>query len=115
VIERGRALRTIAGVAVLLILLAIGVLLIPPYIQNWKLQRYVNGLVDDPATAGQSSEIIRDEVVSRGAALGLPLHAGDVQVTRPQSRIRIDALYIVHVDYAGYSVDLHFRPAAGGN
>jgi hypothetical protein len=108
-------LRKIAGVAVLVILAAIGAMLTPPYIQNWKLQRYVNGLVDDPATATQPSEAIRDKVVSRGSALGLPVHTGDVQVTRPENSVRIEVLYIVHVDFAGYSVDLHFRPAAGGS
>ncbi|MGD0298123.1 MAG: hypothetical protein ABSE86_13500 [Bryobacteraceae bacterium] len=108
-------LRKVAGVAVLLILASIGVMLIPPYVQNWKLQRYVNGLVDDPATATQPLELIQKEVVGRGEALGLPVHAGDVQVTRPQNSVRIDVLYIVHFDFAGYSVDLHFRPAAGGS
>lgn len=108
-------LRKIAGVLVLLILASIGALLVPPYIQNWKLQRYVNGLVDDPATASQASDVIQKEVVARGQALGLPVHPGDVQVSRPESSVRIDVLYIVHVDFAGYSVDLHFRPAAGGN
>jgi hypothetical protein len=108
-------LRKIAGVAVLLILAAIGAMLLPPYIQNWKLQRYVNGLVDDPATATQPSEVIQKEIVTRGTALGLPVHPGDVQVSRPQNSVRIDVLYIVHVDFAGYSVDLHFRPAAGGS
>ena len=108
-------LRKIAGVAVLVILVAIGAMLMPPYIQNWKLQRYVNGLVDDPATASQPSDAIRDEVVSRGAALGLPVHTGDVQVSRPANSVRIDVLYIVHFDFAGYSVDLHFRPTAGGS
>jgi len=108
-------LRKIAGVAVLVILGAIGAILMPPYIQNWKLQRYVNGLVDDPATATQPSEVIRDKVVSRGSALGIPVHNGDVQVTRPENSVRIEVLYIVHVDFAGYSVDLHFRPTAGGS
>jgi hypothetical protein len=107
--------RKIAGVAVLVILAAIGAMLTPPYIQNWKLQRYVNGLVDDPTTAAQPPEMIRDKVVSRGGALGLPVHTGDVQVTRPENSVRIEVLYIVHVDFAGYSVDLHFRPAAGGS
>lgn len=90
-------------------------MLVPPYIQNWKLQRYVNGLVDDPASASQSSDAIRDKVISRGAALGLPVRPNDVQVTRPQNGVRIDVLYIVHVDLAVYSVDLHFRPTAGGS
>jgi len=110
----GRVLRTVAGVAVLVAFLAIGIFLIPPYLQNWKFQRYVNGLAEDPAAVSQTSEIIHDEVVAKGQALGLPVHAGDVQVTRPQNGIRIDVLYIVHVDVVGYSVDLHFRPTAGG-
>jgi hypothetical protein len=108
-------LRKVAGVVVLLALVAIGAMLLPPYIQNWKLQRYVNGLVDDPATASQPSDTIRDEVVSKGTGLGLPVKSGDVQVTRPQNAVRIDVLYIVHVDFAVYSVDLHFRPTAGGS
>ncbi len=108
-------LRKIAGVAVLLIFAFIGAILVPPYIQNWKLQRYVNGLLDDPAIASKPTDVIQKEVVTRGQALGLPVHPGDVQVSRPDSSVRIDVLYIVHVDFAGYSVDLHFRPAAGGN
>lgn len=107
-------LRKVAGVVVLLVLVAIGAMLLPPYIQNWKLQRYVNGLVDDPSTANQPSDTIRDKVVGKGVGLGLPVHPGDVQVTRPQNSVRIDVLYIVHMDFAFYSVDLHFRPAAGG-
>lgn len=110
-----RALRTIAGVAVLVILIAIGIVLVPPYVQNWKLQRYVTGLIDDAATAGRSTDAVHDDVVNRAATLGLPVHANDVQVTRPHEATRIDVLYIVHVDVAGYSVDLHFRPQAGGN
>jgi hypothetical protein len=109
-----RALRTIAGVAVLVIFAAIGIVLIPPYIGNWKLQRYVNELVDDPGTAALQPELIRAKVVSRAAGLGLPVRDGDVQITRVQDAVRINVLYLVHVDVAGYTVDLHFRPAAGG-
>jgi hypothetical protein len=115
VTSRERILRNIAGVTVLAVYVTIGAVLTPPYIQNWKLQRYVNGLIDDASTASQPSDVIRNEVVVRAAALGLPVHPDDVQITRPQNAVRIDVLYIVHVDFAGYSVDLHFRPAAGGS
>jgi hypothetical protein len=110
-----RVVRVAAGVAVLLALAAIGVILTPPYIENWKLQRYVNELIDDPATATQPPELVRAKVVNKAAALGLPVRSDEVQVTRSQNAIKIDVLYIVHVDVAGYSVDLHFRPAAGGS
>jgi hypothetical protein len=104
----------IAGIAVLGILAAIGIILIPPYIENWKLQRYVNELVDDPGTAALAPEAVRAKIVSRAASLNLPVRDTDVQITRVQDAIRINVLYLVHVDVAGYTVDLHFRPTAGG-
>ena len=109
-----RVLRPIAGVAVLLILAGIAIILIPPYVENLKLQRFVNDLAEDQATSSLAPEVIRERVVSRAAALGLPVHAEDVQVKQVHSAIRIDVLYVVHVDVASYTVDLHFRPAAGG-
>ena len=108
-----RLVRIIAGIAVLLILVTIGAFLAPPYIQNWKLQRYVNELIDDPVTATLSPEVTRAKVVSRAASLGLPVQSNDVQVMQSNNAIRIDVLYLVRVDVAGYTVDLHFRPAAG--
>lgn len=107
-------LRSIAGVAVLLILGAIAIILIPPYVENFKLQRFVNDLIEDPATASLPPDVIRERVVNRAAALGLPVHGEDVQVKPVHNAVRIDVLYVVHVDVASYTVDLHFRPAAGG-
>jgi hypothetical protein len=108
-------LRPIAGVAVLLILAAIAIILIPPYLENFKLQRFVNELIDDPSTSGLPLEVIRQRVVSRATGLGLPVQPEDVQVKQVHNAIRIDVLYVVHVDVASYTVDLHFRPAAGGS
>jgi hypothetical protein len=111
---RAQIARAIAGVAVLLTLAAIGIILIPPYAANWKLQRYVNELVEHPATGNLTPEEIRARVVGHASSLGLPVHGEDVQVRHLQNSTRIDVLYVVHVDVASYSVVLHFRPAAGG-
>jgi hypothetical protein len=105
--------RLIGGVAVLLILLVFGVLLIPPYAANWRLQSYINDLADDPATAKTSAQAIRTQVLNQAAGLGLPVHGEDVQVSIAQGVVDIGVLYIVHVDIAGYTIDLHFRPTAG--
>ncbi len=109
----GRAPRVIAGAAVLLILVGLSVLLIPPYVANWRLQSYVSDLADDPATAKQPAGVVRARVVNGAASLGLPLHSEDVHVTVSDGAVRIDVLYMVHVDVAGYTIDLHFRPTAG--
>jgi hypothetical protein len=105
--------RLIAGAAVLLILVILGVLLVPPYAANWRLQSYVNDLADDPATAKLAVEAVRTRVLNQAASLGLPVHGDDVHVGVTDGAVKIDVLYIVHVNLAGYAVDLHFRPAAG--
>ena len=108
------AVRTIAGIAVLLLLAVIALWLMPPYFENFRLQQYVNDLAADAGTASQPPEAIRANIVKKAAALGLPVQDADVHVMHTESTFRIQVLYLVHVDLLGYSVDLHFRPAAGG-
>lgn len=108
-----RAPRLIAGAIVLLILLTIGVVLVPPYAANWELQSYVNDLAEDSATGKRPAEAVRVQVVNKAAALGLPVRDDDVHVATSQGAVKIDVLYIVQINIAGYTVDLHFRPTAG--
>jgi len=105
--------RLIAGALVLLILIVVGAFLVPPYAANWRLQSYLNDLADDPGAAKSSAETVRSKVLNEAAGLGLPVHSEDVQVGVTQGTVSINVLYIVHVDIAGYTIDLHFRPAAG--
>jgi hypothetical protein len=109
-----RAPRIIAGAAVLLILIGLGVVLIPPYASNWQLQSYVNGLAEDPSTSKRSAEAVQAQVMVKAAALGLPVGQDGVHVTISEGRAKIDVLYMMQVNVAGYTVDLHFRPTAGG-
>lgn len=109
-----RRWRVAGGIAVLVLLGMIGILLIPPYFENFKLQGYLNDLASDPSTANNTPEAIRAHIVNKAGELGLPVHGSDVRVTRAENALRIDVLYVVHVDLPAYAVDLHFRPAAGG-
>jgi hypothetical protein len=103
----------IAGAAVLLILIGLGVFLVPPYATNWKLQRYVNNLVEDSATSQRPADAVRAQVVNEAAALGLPVSNDDVHVSISEGAVKIDVLYMLQVNVAGYAIDLHFRPGAG--
>src|ERR1700680_437460 len=104
--------RVAAGIGVLVVMAAIGVLLIPPYVENWKLQSFINQLAEDPGIAQKPPETIRANIVDKAASLGLPVHTDDVRVTKSGDAFRIDVLYVVHVDLPIYTVDLHFRPRA---
>ena len=106
--------RLAGGIAVLAVLAAVAVLLVPPYYENWKLQRYLDGLAEDPAMSTTPPDAVRDKIVHQAAALGLPVHSDDVRVTRQDGALRVEVLYIVKIDLPVYTVDLHFRPGAGG-
>jgi hypothetical protein len=103
-----------AGVAVLVVLAAVAVLLAPPYYENWKLQRYLDALAGDPAISTTTPDAVRDKIVKQAESLGLPVHSDDVRVSRVDGALRIEVLYIVKINLPIYSVDLHFRPGAGG-
>jgi hypothetical protein len=60
-------------------------------------------------------ESIRAAIVNKAASLGLPVRSDDVHVEVSLGAVRVDVLYVVRVGVSGYTVDLHFRPAAGGN
>ena len=97
----------------MLVLLAlIAVLLVPPYYENWRLQRYLSALAHDPASTHCSTDLLRALVVDRAASMGLPVRTGDVQVMAGPNSVRIEVLYVVHIDLPVYTVDLHFRPSA---
>ena len=108
-----RAPRLIAGAAVLLILIGLGVVIVPPYATNWEFQGYVNDLAGDSSTSKRPAEAVRTQVVNEAAALGLPVSGDDVHVAISDGAVKIEVLYMVQVNLAGYAVDLHFRPAAG--
>lgn len=108
-----RAPRLIAGAAVLVILIVLGVVLTPPCAANWELQSYVNDLVEDSSTSKRPAQILREQVLNKAAALGLPVSSNDVHVAISDGRVKIDVLYRVEVNVAGYAIDLHFRPSAG--
>lgn len=109
-----RTPRLVAGGIVIVLLLVVAGLLISPYIDNWRLQSYINDLADNPGVSKRPVGAVRSDVLNEAASLGLPVQSEDVQVSATTNGVKIDVLYIVHVDLLGYTIDLHFRPAAGG-
>ena len=108
-----RTPRMVAGAAILLILAILGAVLLPPYAKYWQLQSYVTGLAENSATAKQPEQVVKTQIVQRASALGLPVNDGNIHVNIADGGVKIDVLYIVQVNVAGYGIDLHFRPAAG--
>ena len=107
------AWRLVTGIAVLVALVGFCILLANPYIQNWKLQSYVERVAFNRELLQANEEVIAAGVANRAAQLGLPLHVDQVRVTKSESGAYIEGRYAVRVDMLFYTVDLHFRPSAG--
>ncbi|MGA2436156.1 MAG: hypothetical protein ABSG25_12810 [Bryobacteraceae bacterium] len=109
-----RAIRLVAGVAVLAALAAFAVSVVPAYRHN----REFNGALERIAATEPrdpiSDETVRSAVQDRAARLGLRVEPSEVELHRSPGHLRIAVRYKVPVDLALYSVDLHFR-AGGGN
>ena len=96
---------------VLALLAFAAAVLVPAYVANWQLQRFIASISQN--SPGTSAEAIRAEITNKAASLGLPVHSDDVSVNVTKGAVAVKVLYAVHVDVAGYTVDLHFRPSAG--
>ena len=106
-------MRIAAAVLILVILAAMGARLLPLYLENMRLQSYVEGIAQDAENRTRSDDLLRVSVLEKAASLGLPIKADNVHIKRSNDSMRIEVRYIVRVDFPLYTVDLHFYPGAG--
>jgi hypothetical protein len=105
--------RIAAAVLVLVALLGFGVMFAPIYVDNLKLQTYVEEITRRVDTQNQPDEALRQNVLNKALELDLPVKADNVHITHSPEGLRIDVRYFVRVTVPGYTVDLHFYPGAG--
>ena len=105
--------RIAAAVLVLVALLGFGVMFAPIYIDNLKLQTYVEEITRRVENQNQPDEALRQNVLNKAHELDLPVKADNVHITHSPEGLRIDVRYFVRVTVPGYTVDLHFYPGAG--
>jgi hypothetical protein len=101
------------AVVLLAIFVYISISLAPPFVDNLRLQRYVEEITRSSPITPRSPEEVRSQVVQRARQLGMPVEAKDVQVEIAGARTRITVRYLVEVSIPGYTVKLHFAPSAG--
>ena len=105
--------RIAAAVLVLVALLGFGVMFAPIYVDNLKLQTYVEEITRRVDSQNQPDEALRQNVLNKALELDLPVKADNVHITHSPEGLRIDVRYFVRVTVPGYTVDLHFYPGAG--
>lgn len=101
------------AVALLAIFIYVSASLAPYFVNNLRLQRYVEEITRSSPISPRSPETVRSQVVQRARQLGMPVEANNVQVEIAGARTRITVRYLVEVNVPGYTVKLHFAPSAG--
>jgi uncharacterized protein DUF4845 len=109
----GTRLRQAAGFAVLAVLVVLGIKLIPIYLHDQELQRFVEDVSHRPAAPAASDDVLRSWVLAKATDLELPVTASNIKIQRAPGTVRLDVRYVVRVDLPMYTVDLHFYPGAG--
>jgi len=89
-------------------------LLLPIYVENYQLNQFVHSVAVEPGAVSQPDEALRPRILRRAQELNLPVHPGDVEISRSEGRLKLVARYKVQKDLGLAHVDLHFHPEASG-
>jgi hypothetical protein len=98
--------RLIAAILVLAAMAGVLLTLAPVYFEDYKLRQYIRALV---GSSKASDEALRAEVLERARQLDLPVQPGDVQISHPDGKLKLQLKYAVQMDFPLYQVDLHFH------
>ena len=105
--HRVPAWRIAAAVMVLAALGLMGATLVPVYLHNFELERFLR------QTQPSSEEALRKTIIDKGRDLGLDIVPDRLQIRRAPGASRIDVHYVVRVSLPLYTVDLHFSSNTG--
>ena len=108
---------SISGVFVVLVLAAMlfaAFKLLPPYIDNYRLQDALESIARSSTyNARITPEDIRGQVMSEIREIGIPIEENQVEVQRTGISVNIAVRYTIPVDLLVHQMVLNFEPVAG--
>jgi len=86
--------------------------LIPPYFENYQFADAVKDEATRDTYSPKTESDIRDTIYKKAQELDIPVAVEGIHVQRQGSQFNgvviIHVPYVVHVDFPGYAMDLHF-------
>jgi len=114
--RRQAGFMTFSGLLLLAVVAAIlfsAFKLLPPYIDNYRLQDSLETVARTATYSKMSEDEIRKQVMGEARQLGVPLDERNIRVQRSGVTVNIAVQYTVKVDLLVRQVDLEFAPSAG--
>jgi len=100
------------GVFVIVAAIYLGVMLVPPYFENYQFQDAVKNEATLDTYTSKTENDIRAAVFKQAQELDIPISEEQIHVQRSgyqgTGTIIIRAPYVVHIEIPGYPMDLHF-------
>lgn len=103
------AWRIAAGLTVLAGLALVGTLLVPVYLHNLELERFVS------AQGGAADDWLKQAILQKGRSLGLHVVPDHLEVRHLAADGPVEVRYVVRVTLPLYTVDLHFASRVEGS
>jgi hypothetical protein len=86
--------------------------LVPPYFSNYQFQDAVKDEATHDSYASKTEEEIRASVYKKAQEFDIPITQEGIKVIHQGAQFNgtviIHAPYVVHIDFPGYPLDLHF-------
>jgi len=105
-------IKLIFGLLVIVTAVYVGAELIPVYYANYEFQDAVKTEATLQTDTTKPEVEIQDTIFKKAQDLQIPLGKEQIKVSRRGTigtgSLAIRAAYVVHIDFPGYPVDLHF-------
>jgi len=105
--------KMIFGLLLIVGLVYVGAEMIPVYYANYQFQDVIKSEATLQTYTNRPEGDIQDDVFKKAQDLEIPVSKDQIKVQRHglqgTGSITINAPYIVHVDFPGYPVELHFE------
>jgi hypothetical protein len=107
-----KALRAIAGIAVIVVAVYVVFTLVPPFYNNYQLQDEIASEARMNTYTQKSEDDMREYIWRKAKQLDIPITREQIKVQRDGQSVAISVDYKVHLDFPGYPLDLQFHPSS---
>jgi len=105
-------LRAFLGIFVIVAAFYVLFKLVPPYLNNYEFTDAVKDEATRDSYSPKSEQDIRSAILKKAQEDSIPITEDQILVTRSglqyNGTVSVRAAYVVHVDFPGYPLDLHF-------
>jgi hypothetical protein len=104
-----KQLRSLIGLAVVVIAMYLAWKVMPAYYANYEFQEFVESQARIESYSQHTEPEIAEVYAKKAAELEIPLTANQIHVQRMGTELTVNSEYDVHIDVPVHPFDIHFK------